>query len=408
MSLSTFRPFGAILFVSAALLGCSGDSPEKLLASARQYLAQNDPKAAVVQLKNVLQRDPNSGEARFLLGKALLEAEDPVSAAVELGKASDLKYPQDEVVPLMAKALLMQGQVQRVTDQYAGTVLSAPTATAALKTSVAGAYMARRDRPQAEASLQAAFQAVPDYAPALLMNARFLANEGDTAAARTTLDKVLGKSPGDADAWLLKGDLLLREGDWAKALDAYREALVVRKDSLPAHAAIVSIFLSRNDLKAAKEQLDVLKKLRPNHPQTKYLEAQWAFQSGDFKTANDITQQLLKYGDNPQVLQLAGAVAFQNGSLIEAEQFLDKALKTAPGLPLARRLLAQTYARSGKPAQALKTLEPLLAASEPDAGTLSLAAATYLQSGDATKGKNSSNAWSNSSPKTPAAARRWL
>ena len=42
--------------------------------------------------------------------------------------------------------------------------LSAPEAVASLKTSLATAYLARRDRPHADESLQAAFQAVPDYA----------------------------------------------------------------------------------------------------------------------------------------------------------------------------------------------------------------------------------------------------
>ena len=115
MSFLHFRPLRGLIFVVAVgLLGCGGDSPEKLLASAHQYLAENNPKAAIIQLKNVLQKNPDSGEARYLLGKALLEAEDPGSAAIELGKANDLKYSPDAVAPLMAKAMLMQGNAERV------------------------------------------------------------------------------------------------------------------------------------------------------------------------------------------------------------------------------------------------------------------------------------------------------
>jgi putative PEP-CTERM system TPR-repeat lipoprotein len=392
MPFLVFQPLRClIIIVAVGLLGCTGDSPQKLIDSAKQYLAENNPKAAIIQLKNSLEKDRNSGEARYLLGKTLLEAEDPGSAAIELGKANDLRYSPDAVTPLLARALLMQGHAEKVINEYGAATLSTPAATAELKTTVASAFLARSQRPQAEAALQAAFQAMPDYAGAMLLRARLQASEGDIAGALATVERTLGKASEDADAWALKGELLLRKGDQEKAIEAYRKALAARKDSLAAHGAIVSIYLSRNDLKAAKAQLEELKKLRPNHPEARYLEARWAFQSGDYKTADETTQQLLKYGDNPSVLQLAGAVALQKGALLEAEQFLGKALFVGKGvqavadLALARQLLAQTYAKSGRAAKALETLAPLLEAKDPDARTFSLAAAAHLRNGDPKK-----------------------
>lgn len=379
------------MIVTVGVLGCTGDSPENLIASAKQYLAENNPKAAIIQLKNSLQEIPDSGEARYLLGKALLEAEDPRSAVIELGKAADLKYSPDMVVPLAARALLMQGQAAQVLDQYGAATLSTPAATAELKTIVAAAFLARSQRSQADAALQAAFQALPDYADAMLVRARMQASDGDVAGAHATVGRMLGKANDRADAWTLKGELLLRDGNQKRAIEAYRKALAIRKDSPQAHAAIVSIHLSSNDLLAAKAQLDDLKKLRPSQPQTRYLEAQWAFQSGDYKTADEICQHLLKYGDDPRVLQLAGAVALQKGALREAEQYLGKALFVGKGLhdatslALTRQLLAQSYAKSGDPAKALETLASLLEEKEPDAQTLALAAVAHLQSSDPEK-----------------------
>ena len=58
----------------ALLLGaCGGDSPESLIASGKEYLAKSDSKAAVIQVKNALQQNPNLAEARFLLVRALLD-----------------------------------------------------------------------------------------------------------------------------------------------------------------------------------------------------------------------------------------------------------------------------------------------------------------------------------------------
>ncbi len=85
--------------------------------------------------------------------------------------------------------------------------------------------------------------------------------------------------------------------------------------------------------------------------------------------------------DNPKVLQLAGAIAFNTRSLLQAENYLGKALQIMPDLPVARALLAQAELRSGDPAKALSTLEPLLANDNPDAESFSLAGEAYLQSG---------------------------
>ncbi|MEO8410097.1 MAG: tetratricopeptide repeat protein, partial [Propionivibrio sp.] len=129
------------LLAAMILSGCGGESSEKMLASARNYMAKSDNKAAVIQLKNALQGDPNLAEARFLLGKAMLDSGDPTSADVELRKASELKYPAEQVVPLQARALLMLGQPRKVIDDLAKTPLSSPQGTAELQTSVGQAYL---------------------------------------------------------------------------------------------------------------------------------------------------------------------------------------------------------------------------------------------------------------------------
>ena len=60
------------LVVALLLVACS-EKPEAMIISAKDYLAKNDRKAAVIQIKNALQSDPNLPEARFLLGSTLLD-----------------------------------------------------------------------------------------------------------------------------------------------------------------------------------------------------------------------------------------------------------------------------------------------------------------------------------------------
>ena len=141
------------LLAGLVLAGCSGESPEKQLASAKDYLQKNDTKAAVIQIKNVLQAQPESGEARFLYGRTLLEQGDAAAAEVELRKALAASYPQDAVVPELADALARLGEAKKLVDEFGATQLGTPRAQARLKTALVGAYAALGKRSEAQAAL---------------------------------------------------------------------------------------------------------------------------------------------------------------------------------------------------------------------------------------------------------------
>jgi putative PEP-CTERM system TPR-repeat lipoprotein len=369
----------------AALVACTGDTPDKLVESGRRYLDGNDPGAAVIQLKNALQKDPNSAEARFLLGKALLDSNDAVAAAVELRKALDLKHPEEVVLPVLARAMLAQGDSQKLIERYAATDLPTPAAAADLKTSIAIALILQGKLPQAQTALAAALAAQPEHVPALIVQARVHAGHRDLKSAFAALDKILAHKPVGADALQLKADLLRQKGDSAGALQAYREALPLARDQLAPRAGILSVLMAENDLQAARKELDDLRKELPHHPQVAYFEAELAFRKGDHKAAKEIAQQLLKVlPDNTRVLQLAGALELQERSYLRAQQMLTRALNLSPDLAGARFALAQAYLGTGDPAKVLSTLGPLLD-NNPTAPVLRLAASAYMLKGELAK-----------------------
>src|SRR5438105_5850979 len=103
----------------AALWGCS-DDPAALMASAKHYMAQRDFNASVIQLKNVLQKTPQNGEARYLLGLASLEQGDAVSAQIELDKAAALGFALDEVKLALARTALAKGEPDKLLERLGG------------------------------------------------------------------------------------------------------------------------------------------------------------------------------------------------------------------------------------------------------------------------------------------------
>lgn len=374
------------VLLAAFIGGCGGDSPEALIASGKDFLGKNDSKAAVIQLKNALQKNPELGEARFLLGKALLDSGDVAGAEVELRKAFDLKYASDQSIPLLAQALLATGKAKKVTDEFAKVEFPTAEPLANLKTTLSIAYAAQGNREAAQKALDEALSAKPDYAPAQLANARIKAGSRNFAEAQAIVDGVLAKNPTDDEALMFSGSLQAIKGNLEAAIALYRKAIEARPDSLQAHAAVISSLFQQQKLEEAVKQIDALKKIAPQHPQTLYLDAQAKYQLKDYKAVRELTQQLLKIAPkNPNGLQLAGAVEFQLGSYVQAEAYLNRALQLSPGLPLARKLLVSSYLRAGQPARALSTLQPALESIEKDPTLLALAGETYLQNGDANK-----------------------
>ncbi|MES2878604.1 MAG: XrtA/PEP-CTERM system TPR-repeat protein PrsT [Pseudomonadota bacterium] len=366
------------------LLTACSEKPEVMIISAKDYLVKSDNKAAVIQIKNALQSNPNLPEARFLLGTTLLDMGDPVGAETELRKALELKYAPDVVVPPLAIALLAQGQAKKLTEEFATRALGQASAQASLQTSLASAYAAQGKTELSQAALNAALLADPGYAPALLAQARQKSGQRDFDGALAIIDGVIAKSPESYEAWKLKGDILLyAKNQLADALAAYRKSVEIKPGFLAGHAAIITIFLQQRNFSEAALQVEQLKKFAANHPQTRYFEAQLAFQKNDFKLARELVQQVLKVvPENIQGLILAGAVELQLNSLLSAEGYLSRAVQAAPQLPLARRLLVVTYLRSGQPAKAMTTLLPALNEESVDPELLTLAGEVYVQNGD--------------------------
>jgi len=374
----------SVLTLAALLTACGGPSESELLSSAKTYLEKNDPKAATIQLKTALQKNPQSGEARYLLGKSLLDSGDASAASVELRKAAELKYQPNLVTPLLARALLAAGEDRKVTDAYAETRLGDPLADAELKTTLAMAYARQDKRELSGKALADALAASPQHAPAKILKARLAAEKQDFPAALALLDEVTSANAAQPDAWLLKGEILQHgTRDATAALAAYRKAVEVRPDMMNAHQGIVTLLLGAKDVAGAQAHVDQLKKTYPNLPQTRMLDAQMAFLRKDYQATREITSPLLQMApNNPLLLQLAGAAEFHLRALPQAETLLAQAVKLAPGLPLARQLLVQTYLRTGQPEKALETLKPITEGERASAEALSLAAEAYLQTGD--------------------------
>ena len=109
-----------VLMLAVAVLsaGCGLFSdPQRMIAKAQEYREKRDYKAAIIELKNALQKDATHAEARYLLGATHYDNRDYRLAEAELRRALESRYERSKVMPALARAMLMLGNFQKVLEQ---------------------------------------------------------------------------------------------------------------------------------------------------------------------------------------------------------------------------------------------------------------------------------------------------
>lgn len=108
--MSKFAALLVLLILSVLGVGCgdASQSTTQYIEAARAHLASGNPKSAVIELKNALQQAPRDQGARLLLGEIYLSMGDEASAQKELEQAASLGAAPDQVMPLLARAMLRQ------------------------------------------------------------------------------------------------------------------------------------------------------------------------------------------------------------------------------------------------------------------------------------------------------------
>ncbi len=371
--------------IAATLLGACGKSPEKLIASGQDYLAKGDDKAAMIQFKNALVENPDNGQARLLLGRALIGTGDYAGAEKELRRALELGQSPDQVIPLLVQALSEQGQIDVVIKEYAQRKLDKPEAEAAFKAYLGDALLSRRLRDEASAAYAASLAAQPGQPRARLGQARLLAMDGKLAEAAAAVEQVVADAPALGEAGLLLADLRTAQGDPAGARKALEADVGHNPKFMPARLALVQSQLAAGELDEAGRQIEAAKAVAPGDLRLTYFDGLLAYRKGNKAMASERLAQVLKAApDYVPALVLSGLIELESNNATMAETHLQAAIARAPGHSEARRLLAASYLRTGQTAKAKEALQPLVEGNtKPDAGLLLLAGEAALAAGDA-------------------------
>ncbi|AVR96867.1 PEP-CTERM system TPR-repeat protein PrsT [Pseudoduganella armeniaca] len=366
------RPVRTILSALPLLLmlgACSRTPPaDDLVADARRYRDKGDTKAAIIQLKNAVQQQPDNAEARLLLGQLYVDSGDMLSAEKELRRARDAGAAPAPVLAALGRALLAQGQYERALAETANA--TEPAALALRGQALLG--LGRTG--DARSAFEEALRRQPGLVEATLGLARLALAGGDSAQARQLTEQAIKASPASVDALRLRGDLQRADGKRDAARAAYEQIVAQKPNNVQALVDLANLDIEAGRFKEARTRIAQARKAQPNSLLIFYSQALLDFREGQFKTALEQLQQVLRaVPDHMPSVLLAGAVELALGANSQAERYLNQFLQANPGNAYATKLLATVALRNGMPGDALKLVQPLLKATPDDVELLALA-----------------------------------
>lgn len=385
-----------VVLSSLLFIGCGQPSdPQSRLDRAIQYHAAGTYRSAMIELKNILQKDPSHRQARFELGKLYVSMGQGAAAEKELTRARELGAPADEIVIPFGNALTQQKAFDRLLQEIDINTVSGRQEKSKVQLLRGNAYLMLGKYEEATQAFHEA-RSLHDTArvEALVGLSSVALKTEDLAAADKWISQALAIDADAADAWMNKGQLERKRKNLIKAEEAFTRAIEIEEAAnrlshtqLVSRVGLIQVLLALGKTEDATLNVEWMLQTVPDHPAPKYFKALLAYGEGDFDTASGQLQEILRIDPgNKAALMLLGVVNLAKGSLEQADMYLSAFLNSTPDDITARKLLAATRIQLEKPEYALETLESAGKKDEEDGELLALMGAAHLKSGDSDAG----------------------
>lgn len=246
--------------VGVFLFGCAKDpavAKREYLRSGDDYAAQGKLNEAIVQYRNAVQQDPRFGDARYKLAETLIKTGNVQGAYREYIRAADL-LPDNLDVQIKAGTMhLVAGQFEDARTLADKVLAKNPTSVEAhiLR---GNAQAGLKDFDSAIAEVQAAVQSDPDrgLSYANLGQMQFL--KGNAAEAEQAFKQAVTLAPQSVPAHEALANFYWSTGKRDLAENSLKTALAVEPKSVSVNRALAYLYLSLGRSAAAEAPLKIV------------------------------------------------------------------------------------------------------------------------------------------------------
>lgn len=369
------------MMLTSPVLAAVDSDTQEILTETQSYLDKGEFNAAVIQLKNAIQDDPENPHLRLQLGRIYLISGDGLGAEKELNAALRTGIEEELVqVPLAQTYLLLR----RFEDVLEKTSLNKapPGQKSMLLTAHAQAQFELENIDEAEKLALQAVQEEPSSPRATDALALVMLRQGRVEEAERLIDTFIGAHEPDAGLLFRKGEVRRSARDMDNAITYFDRALSLNRSFIPAltSRALSRLALGEND--KALEDAETILTDSPQNPIGRYLKALIAFREQKIDEANDFLVAAGPALDNyAPALFLNAAVRFAREDLEVAQDYINRFLAKVPENPNGLGVLGGIYLRRGEVQRGIEVLERAERVAPEDFGVLTLLGQAYMTDG---------------------------
>ena len=316
----------------AAVLKENPRQSDALLLKGKLSLVKQEPASAVDAFRIVLKDEPNNSAIQSLLGQAHLLAGEFELARESLEKAVSVNARQVDAYTALARLSAREGQID-----------------------------------QAQQHLEALLQVVPTHFESLWTLFRLQLAQRHWSQSEQTIVRLQQAGASGYQINLATGLLAAGREQWEVAAQAFARAQQANAQALPPLAALVNVFLQRQQPEQAMQYLQSMLAAHPDHPFA------WGLLGAVFVQLRDMSSALSAYRQQTEVNPAWvepwrdwAMVEWSQGQKAEAITILNRGLSTHPQSLVLLSPLATFYQAEGHVDLAMRQYELILAQSSTD------------------------------------------
>ena len=335
---------------------------------ALKWFHANDYRAAEIQLKNALQKNPRYLPARILLGRTLNKLRLGEEAEYQLKLARGAGANDSQILAPLGEAYLAQGKSETLLRDFpAGRRL--PAVEAEVRVLRGRAMLELNQIRESEEEFLSALSIKPDFVKGLIGLASHRLSLGRMEDADKLLDRAMAQEPANESTWHMKGKISLSRNDWQGALNYFDKTLSLSPVNIAARVDRASVYLLTGRRDDALADLDMVYKDAPKLPRAGLLRALAFVQMGERQKALTLLDDVAlwigvlsteTFNNSPQSLLLMGAIHYSLKRYEDAVPYLLRYNELAPHTLITRKMMGIIYMMRGDNRAALELLEPLL------------------------------------------------
>ena len=367
-----------VLFSTAAL--AADPQAVRYYEDAVSRFNSGDLKGAEIQLKNSLTRDPSQLPARILMGRVQLGLGNAQQAEEDLQLANKLGADRVLTILPLAKARNNNAKYKENIENLVPTEFPIDQQPD-IWVELGIARLLDSDVAGGKIAFEQALKIQPLHEGGTLGLAQIPLREGDFLEAENLATAATSLFPNSAQAFFLKASALHAQGKNIKAAAAYARAMDIDPQNSLAGSGEAAALLDDNQTEKAAALLQELRTKFPMMPEASYLHSEALKKLGRYEeaesalnAATDILSPISPsdLAHKPELLKLAGTIAYENNQLERAYQAISLYTQARQGDIDGMKLLARIALGMDKPAEVKRALVPLVTAGTADAEILGL------------------------------------